>query len=208
MDNTYASTVKNGNPVVFPLLLVLIYYLPPTLLLTGVIPFTYRFYTLVTLAVVMIGVEYVRGFSLQDLGFRKDTLKPSLLWNGGLSLIFVAIMCTAYMAGWITTPTIPDWNLFFVFYVFISSPAQEFLFRSALFAEMRRAGITRLGWLILISSITYCFLHIFYRDLITLGVTLFMGIVWGLIYHKYPNFWGVALSHAVLGVVSILVGII
>ena len=194
--------------MVFILLLVFIYYVPPTLLWLGAIPFSYRFYTLVILAGIMIGLAYLRGFSLHDLGFRKDTLKPSLLWNGGLSLVFVAIMYAAYTAGWIRKPTVPDWNLFFVFYVFISSPSQEFLFRSTLFAEMRRVGITRLPWLILISAVTYCFLHVFYRDPLTLGVTLFMGIVWGLIYNKYPNFWGVALSHAVLGVVSILVGII
>jgi membrane protease YdiL (CAAX protease family) len=35
-----------------------------------------------------------------------------------------------------------------------------------------------------------------------------MGIVWGMIYYKHPNFWGVTISHAVLGIVSIATGLI
>lgn len=77
-----------------------------------------------------------------------------------------------------------------------------------MFAELNRSGVSRSLWQILISAITYSLMHVFYNDLITLGVTLLMGVVWGMIYRKHPNFWGVALSHAVLGVVSILVGII
>jgi hypothetical protein len=208
MISAHTAISTKHNRAILPLLLLLVYYLPPFLIWIGVIPFDYRFHTLVFVTAFMAAFEYFCGSTLKELGFRKDTLKTSLLWNGALSIALVAIMCAAYWAGWIRKPTVPDWNLFFVFYVFVSSPSQEFLFRSTLFAEMKRAGITKAPWLILISAITYSFLHIFYQDLITLSVTLFMGVLWGLIYYKHPNFAGVALSHAVLGVVSILVGII
>jgi membrane protease YdiL (CAAX protease family) len=190
------------------LLLALVYYLPPILLWLHVIPFALRFHILVAMTLVMAIVVLVGKFSLTELGFRKDTLKGSVVWNGVLSATFVGIMLFTYRAGWIRTPTIPSWNLFFVFYVFVSSPCQEFLFRSAMFAELNRSRVTGGALQILVSAVTYSFMHAFYNDIITLSVTLFMGIVWGIIYRKYPNVWGVALSHAVLGVVSILVGII
>ena len=73
---------------------------------------------------------------------------------------------------------------------------------------MNRAGIKNPPLQVGLSAVTYCFLHIIYQDWITLAVTLFMGIVWGVIYYKRPNFWGVATSHAIVGVVSIATGII
>jgi hypothetical protein len=39
-------------------------------------------------------------------------------------------------------------------------------------------------------------------------LTLFMGIVWRVIYYRYPNFWGVTFSHALLGTAAIAVGLI
>lgn len=160
------------------------------------------------MALLMVIYAYLRKFTLRELGFRTDTLRGSFFWNGILSVVLLIVMLVGYKAGLIRKPTVPSWNLFFIFYVFVSSPSQEFLFRSNLFAELNRSGITTAIWQIVITAITYSFMHVFYNDAITLGVTLFMGVVWGLIYRKYPNFWGVAFSHAVLGVVSILVGII
>lgn len=206
---TASSTPTHEVKVIrFLLLLALVYYLPPILLWVRIIPFELRFYVLIVMAIIMAAYSYLRGFSLRELGFRKDTLVGSLFWNGLLSFVFVALMILAYQAGWIRKPTIPTWSMFFVFYVLVSSPSQEFLFRSTMFAELNRCGVEKALWQVLISAITYCFMHIFYKDAITLAVTLFMGVVWGVIYRRYPNFWGVAFSHAVLGVVSILVGII
>jgi len=73
---------------------------------------------------------------------------------------------------------------------------------------MRRANIGGVVLPIIASAVTYSFLHLFYNDLITIMVTFVAGLLWGWIYHKYPNFWGVALSHSVLGAVSIMVGLI
>jgi len=35
-----------------------------------------------------------------------------------------------------------------------------------------------------------------------------MGLIWSIIYHKYPNFWGVTLSHAMLGTAAFALGVI
>lgn len=98
--------------------------------------------------------------------------------------------------------------MFFVYYLIISSTSQEFLFRSTLFALMNKAHISRAMVQILVSAVTYSFVHIFYRGMITLVATFVIGLLWGWIYYKYPNFWGAALSHALVGATSIKTGLI
>ena len=184
------------------------YYLPAALLFFGVIPFAYRFVVLVVMAGLLGGHAALRGLTPRELGLTREHLHGSLVANGTLSAILALLLIGAFSAHAIRTPTIPAWRWFFPFYVLISSPAQEFLYRSVMFAELRRAGIDGVVGQVLLSALTYCLLHSIYRDWITLAVTLFMGIVWGLLYRRWPNLWGVALSHAVLGALSILTGLV
>jgi uncharacterized protein len=198
----------SSNRIAYLVLLLMLYCLPPLLLWRQVISPEFRFHILGFLTAVMICCTVSRKYNFKELGFRTDTLKDSLIWNACLSLIFMTGMYIAYMANLIRKPTVPDWKFFYVFYIFFCGPSQEFLFRSVVFAEMNRARNIGPILQVLISALIYCFMHIFYNDLITLGVTLLMGILWGIIYYKYPNFWGVTFSHAILGVVSIEIGLI
>jgi len=189
-------------------IVIVAYCVPPLLIVFRVIAFKYRFLLLIAIALLLSAYSFFSQIPVRSLGIRLDNLRESMKWNLGLSCVFVGLLLAMRSASLIRAPTIPQWNLFFLFYVLIASPAQEFLFRGFLFAEMERVGIKSERWMVVISAVTYCFLHVIYRDLITLGVTLFMGVVWGLIYYKYRNLWAVTCSHAVLGVVSILVGLI
>ena len=192
----------------FLFILVILYYLPALLLLVGLLPFDWRFQILAVMTLVLLTYDYWQGFSLKELGFRRDTLKGALLLNAFASLLLVGLMLLAFRAGLIRTPTVPGWKLFFVYCFFISSSSQEFLYRSNVFAIMRRHNIRGPLVQIIISAVTYRFLHIFYKDPIAILATLVMGILWGAIYYRYPNFWGVALSHAVLGATAIKVGLV
>jgi membrane protease YdiL (CAAX protease family) len=192
----------------FGLFILLGYYLPILLIWVGIIPFEFRFHTLVAMAIIMIAYCFLKKISFHDLGFRTDTFAKSLLWNSVLSVLLVLVMYLAYLLHLIRTPTVPSWNLFFFFYVLISCPAQEFIFRSVIFAEMKKSNIIKPIYQVAFSAITFSLLHIIYKDIITLSVGLFIGIIWGVIYYKYPNIYGVILSHSVLGTVSILVGLI
>lgn len=199
--------MKNRTVKFFAFVLIA-YYLPVILIWINVIPFDLRFQILVIMAVIMAIYSFLAKHSLKDLGLRNDTLKASLIWNGGLSVFFVALMYGLYIAGLIREPTVPSWTLFYFFYVFISSPAQEFIYRSVIFAELEIANIKQPFLRITISAITFSFLHVIYNDWITLAAALLMGVIWGFVYNKYPNFWGVTISHAILGVVSIATGLI
>lgn len=192
----------------FVSLACLLFVMPVLLILVGIIPFAYRFHTLVAMTAVVALVARRLRMSLKDLGLQAAQLAPALIWNGVLSLFFVVALVVAYVAGAIRTPTVPEWKLFFVFYVFVSSPCQEFLYRGFLFALMERSGLHGLVQQIVVSSLLYSFLHVFYRDWLTMAVTLLMGIVWGSIYARYRNLYPVMGSHAVLGVISILTGVV
>lgn len=204
---TKPISLSNKRRVLFVILL-LSYCLPAFLLWVKVIPFDFRFQTLVAMTVAMIGYTVIRKFTFKDLGFRLDTLRGSLTWTACLLVVAITVLGVLYAANLLREPTLMAGSGFYVFYVFVSSPSQEFLCRSTMFAEMKRAEITRPLLQVLISAATYCFLHIVYDDWITMSVTLLLGTLWGIIYYKYPNFWGVALSHAILGAVSIKLGLI
>jgi len=113
-----------------------------------------------------------------------------------------------YDAGLVGTTTIRFWPLFFIIYILILTPAQEFFFRSLLFAEMGNFRYKRQWSIIVLSAVSFCFLHIIYQQPIMLLATVFMGLIWSIIYYKYPNFWGVTLSHAVLGTAAFALGLI
>lgn len=157
---------------------------------------------------MMAAYDWLCGLRGRELGFRKDNFKASLLLNAFASLSLILLLFVSFKAGFIREPTVPGWWLFFAYYVFVSSPSQEFLFRSNLFAWMSRADIKRPAVQVIVSAATFSFMHIIYRDPLTLTAAFGAGLLWGWIYHKRPNFGGVAFSHAVVGAVSILVGLV
>jgi membrane protease YdiL (CAAX protease family) len=195
------------NKQVALLLFFFLYVFSIVLLYFKIIPYDARNITLALLTVLMIAYCFIRKLSLKELGFTTKHLKGSLLLNGLYSVITIIGLYVFYQLNLIRKPVAPEYDLFFVYYIFISCPCQEFLYRSLVYAELKRRDITGYRF-ILISALNYSFLHFFYHDWITLVATFIGGIIWGFIYNRYPNYWGVLLSHAVLGVISMVVGLI
>jgi len=96
----------NNRIAKFVVFVFLAFYLPVILIWVHIISFEYRFHMLVVMAVIMAIYSLIAKRSLHDLGFRNDTLKASLLWNGGLSAFFVILMYSLYIAGLIREPTV------------------------------------------------------------------------------------------------------
>jgi len=192
----------------FLLVLLIAFYLPVLLILGGVIPFAHRYGVLLSIAGALALYAWREGYTLRDLGVRRDTLGKSLAINAGVALVILVAMGLAFAQGLIREPTVPAWRGFFLVYVLAVCPAQEFSCRSLLFAEMNRRGPTSAPLQVGITAITYAFLHTIYWDALTMVVTLVMGVVWGIVYRAAPNFLGVSFSHAVLGVASILMGVV
>ena len=184
------------------------FYTPVTLIWLGVVPFRYRFFLAFIVMTLTIFYILKRKFAWAELGFRRDTLKESLKWNLGASSFFLVLLYVLHHTGWIELTQVRLWPLFLLFYILVLTPAQELFFRSILFAEMKEGRARNPLSIIAFSSLSYGFLHVIYQNPAMLIATLLMGVVWGCIYYKYPNFWGVTLSHALLGAVVISAGMI
>ena len=53
-------------------------------------------------------------------------------------------------------------------------------------------------------------LAVVYKDWLAFltPLAIAIGMVWGAIYRRYPNLWGVVASHAILGLISIMIGLV
>lgn len=189
--------------------IVLGFVLGPSLILFGVIPFEYRFVVLLCSSAGLAIHAWVSGLSAGELGIRTDNLFPSVVANVAMSASMVCPLLLSYATGLIRAPTVPTWSMFFPLYVLVFCPAQEFACRGVMFAELARfPRVPTAAVQILLTAAVYAFIHVIYRDTITLLATFAIGLVWGAIYLRWPNLFGVSLSHAVLGCASILVGLI
>ena len=190
------------------MLVLAAFYLPPLLIYFGLIPFSYRHVVLVAVAAALAVLAVQQGTPARNLGLRRDNLKPALAVNAALALVVGSALLAAWWLGLMRQPRAVDWWWFAPFYVLVSCPAQEFACRGFLFAEMNRRGITGAGPQIAVSAVTYAFLHIVYEDWLAFLAPLVIGIAWGAVYRRWPNLWGVVVSHAILGMISILIGLV
>jgi uncharacterized protein len=192
----------------FLLLLAFAFYAPSTLIWMKIIPFEYRFFAFFS---VLAGFSLYclrRRYTLYELGFRTDNLQGSLIWNLFFCLIGAVGLYATYKAG-IQKPNAPIHPpSLYVFYIFFLGPIQEVVFRGILFAEMKRIGIADQRWMILVSTLSFSFLHIIYNHPPLLIITLVSGLTWGIIFAKRPNIWGVSLSHSLLGALAMFLGVI
>ena len=192
----------------FALALVAVCYVPVLLIWTGLIPFACRFQVLAAVLLVLVALGVNRGFDRRELGFTLAHSRQALGWN----LLFLAVgavaLCALARSGW-TMPRQSDYPLTaFLFYLLFLGPVQEVIFRGILFAEMRKCGIVEGKLLVLISTCTFCFLHIIYNNPSVLLLTLVSGFVWGMLFLRWPSIWGVSLSHSLLGALAMFLGIL
>jgi membrane protease YdiL (CAAX protease family) len=187
--------------------LLIVFQLPILLLYLKKIDYSERYWVLCIFFIILITYTFTRKFSLKELGFQTTNLKKSFYYNFLFALILITFLIIGFKLGLIREPTIPDWGFFFIFYVFVSSPVQEFIFRSFIFAELRRFQIKD-NLILIISTINYSLMHAFYHDWIIFFSSLFVGFCFGWIYLKTNNLYGISLSHALVGSVSIYVGLI
>jgi uncharacterized protein len=203
-----AAVAPQASLLSFAGLLLVALYLPPALIAVGLIPFAYRYVVLVAMAAALAVLARQQGIPARELGLRTDNLMPALTVNAVLSIVVGSALLAVWWLGLMRQPRAIDWWLFAPFYVLVSCPAQEFLCRGFLFAQMRRHGITGAGAQIAVSAVTYAFLHIVHRDWLAALAPLAIGIVWAAIYRRHPNLWGVVVSHAILGLISIAIGLV
>ncbi len=198
---------KGKKTSVFLLFFICIIYIGlPLSILAGLIDFDYKFYALTIGSVVVYGVFRLLGFSNADMGITFMNTKKSIIHVMPLTIVLVIAGVTIWLLGYSRITPNEKWS-FFIFYIFISSPVQEFLYRGSLEAALNKFKLPYWGRMVL-STALYSFVHIIYRDWLTLVLTFAIGLIWYFCYQKTKNLIGVSISHAVLGVVTIVAGII
>ncbi len=186
-------------------IILMIYILVPIFIL--LIPSLYeiKFYLLTFIGIIIYLLMRFNKVSNKELGIAKANFSKSIKRNMILVILCLAIILIFkifHLDKYSPTETI----FFYIFYIFVSCPIQEFLYRGV-FGYFDINNKNPYIWIIL-SSLCYSFVHIIYRDALTCALTFIIGIIWYLIYKKDYNLAGVTLSHIVLGILTIALGIV
>lgn len=192
------------NKILLAIILI-VYTLLPILILLNKYLFTIKFYLLTIVGLLIYILMKLFGVSNKKLGICKKNAMKSIRRNLILiiiSIIIIIIFKILHIDKYNPNETI----LFYLFYIFISCPLQEFLYRGV-FGYFESELNNKYLWPLL-SSFCYSFVHIIYKDALTCVLTFTIGIIWYLLYKKDNNLAGVSLSHIVLGILTIALGII
>ena len=189
------------------LLLIFTFYIViPFLLLINPLFFKNKFIILTIGGILIYIILRLLGFNNSSLGIKSAKSIQSIR---DISIVtFILIIIGIILFNFRISRFQPSETLsFYLFYIFISSPIQEFLYRGALTSILQQINF-RKSSIILISSILYSLVHLGYKDLITCILTFLIGLLWHQKYLKTKNLAGVTISHAILGIITIFIGII
>lgn len=193
------------NKLLFILTLIL-YIMLPILILFNTTLFKYKFYILTIVCLLIYLLFRINKVSNKELGISKDNLIKSLKRN--IPIIFIFITTIIFFRLFNLNKYNPTETIYFyLFYIFISCPIQEFLYRG-IFGYFEKSLVKNKYIILIISSILYSFVHIIYKDYLTCTLTFLFGIVLYLLYRKDYNLFGVSISHIILGILTIYLGII
>jgi hypothetical protein len=210
-DKTATRTPRATRyPASAPFLILLLVncYLPILLIWFDVIPFTFRFHVLAAVLFTFVLFGLYRGYGLNEVGITLNHLRKSMLANtlfcaaGGLGVYLVFL-------GGFQMPREHSHSLTsFLLYIAVLAPVQEFIFRGIMFAEMKRCRIADPRIMLLISTVSFSFLHIIYDYPPLLLITFISGLAWGMMYLRWPSLLGISISHALLGAFAMFLGVL
>ncbi|KAB0241391.1 CPBP family intramembrane metalloprotease [Microcystis aeruginosa EAWAG127a] len=182
-----------------------LYILPVVLILTKVISFSDRFLVLTITGALIIGLAMLNEIALADLGFNHQNLLPAIKDILPVTIISSVLMIIFYLNHGMRIDNTDITWYFYLFYISLSSPLQEFLYRSYLFNRLAQIQLNQ-GSIIIITAILYSFAHSIYQDLTTVLLSLIIGLYWAYHYNRFKNFYSITLSHTILGIIAILTG--
>ena len=200
------SANKAMNIFINTIIIVGLYILPVILIFTGIIPFDYRFITLGIVGLLIILSAILRRVSLSETGFNQPNLIPAIKNILPITLICAcsSIFYYHFYGTRIDNSGIPIY--FYAFYILLSAPLQEFLYRSYIFYILSEVNLSR--YFLIISAVLYALAHVIYNDIPTVILSLIIGIYWAYHYIRFKNLYSIAFSHIVLGIVAIATGIL
>lgn len=203
---THASLTTHRRQVIYLCAIVCVYLMLPVLICIGIIPWNIKFVALVVGAVMMYIVMRILGHTHSDIGITRQRTIYSL--KTVLPITIVLIIAAGLFLLLEKPRFSPTEGIgFYVFYILISCPAQELLFRgilSRMLQELRLHQALELG----VAAALFGYVHIIYGDMLTVVVMGIVGLFWYRAYQRSSNLIGVTIGHIVLGVMTIALGII
>ena len=207
MANTNHTTLTtHRRQMIYLCAIVCVYLMLPILICIGVIPWNMKFVALIVGAVMMYILMRILGNTHSDIGITRQRTIYSLKT---VLPITIVLLIAAGLFLLLEKPRFsPTEGIgFYVFYILISCPAQELLFRgilSRMLQELRLHRVLELG----VAAALFGYVHIIYGDVLTVVIMSIVGLVWYRAYQRSSNLIGVTISHVVLGVMTIALGII
>ncbi|MEI8224288.1 MAG: CPBP family intramembrane glutamic endopeptidase [bacterium] len=185
---------------------ILISLFPVSIITFGLAPSVFRYAVLLGIAVYAGSAIFYRKWTRHDLGFRKDTLifwKPYLVWTVLAMLTIIVVHHVLHMP-FITWDYVTLGKLIAI--SILLSCIQEFLYRGYLFRLFQ--DITHhVGWVVVINIIVFTYMHtIFPHWEIIIPLTAAGGILFAVLYKKYPNVYLVSAMHCVLNFTALYLG--
>jgi uncharacterized protein len=188
------------------IIIIVLYIIPVFLILSDIIPFGYRFITLGIGGLLTILSAFLKKTTWNEVGFRRNNLILAIK-----NIIPITAICTVlsilyyyFYGSRIDNSEIPVH--FYILYIFVSAPLQEFLYRSYIFYILSEINLSR--YFLIISPVLYALAHIIYNDIPTVILSLIIGIYWAYHYRRFKNLYSIAFSHIILGIVAITTGIL
>jgi len=207
MANTNHTThTTHHRQIIYLCAIICVYFMPPILICIGVIPWNMKFVALVVGLVMLYIVMRILGNTHSDIGITRQRTSYSLKT---VLPITIALIIAAGLFLLLEKPQFsPTEGIgFYVFYILISCPAQELLFRgilSRMLQELRLHRVLELG----VAAALFGYVHIIYGSVLTVVVMSIVGLFWYRAYQQSSNIIGVTISHVILGVMTIALGII
>ena len=199
-------TILKPSKLIYTLTIAIVYLLIPILILVNILDFRYKFFALTFGTLLVYILMRLTGISNDQMGITKKHGWKSVLDIAPVTVTLLIVGFIAWTSGWSRFE--PNESLsFYLFYIFISSPTQELLYRGilpVLLDSFRASETTKF----IATSSLYSFAHVIYRDPLTLLLTFAIGLIWYQSYRRTHNLLGVGISHAALGLATIAVGAI
>lgn len=183
----------------------------PTLIFTfGALPPLWRYSVMEAALAVVIVLVIRRKVPLAQLGLRRDNFWVAVkrLIPGTATIVGGAVL--AYSYGFGTSLEMPHvwWNTeFFIYYWLVAVLSQQFAFIGYGVDRFQKVGLSPRTIAVII-GVLFSFLHSHHVSPSLWIGTFLLGAWWAWHYQKAPNLYAVALSHLIIGTVTIMLGFV
>jgi len=152
---------------------------------------------------------FIYRLNIKGLIFQPPTIMSILLYT--LITTVVVLVCRLFKNDILTSRSKLKTSmngvsmLTILFYLIISAPLQEFVFRSYLLLIFQHFHWNSMLFYVIFSGITFSLAHIFFKYwLISVG-SLLLGMLWAAVYYYYPDLLFLSISHAVIGLLIAII---